>query len=407
MGRVLSFLLAGVILIGCVAVAYVLISQRPEPERRPAPSRIPFVTTAPVAAGSGSIPVYGAGTVRPRAAVDVAAEITGRVVWVAPSFQSGGRVGRGQLLFRIDDADYRGRVEQARASVAVQEVELLRVTEEARIARSQYDRFRRLRESGDSAADTSPLALWQPQLDAAEAVLARDRAALAEAETALSRTSIHAPFEGVVLEEFLELGQFVGAGQSVGRLYASDAVEVVVPLSDAGAALIPRLWQLEAGNADTRVRARVIAEYGDAHYAWTGYVDRAETALDEQTRTIDVIVRVPDPFAAGSPTGTGDGGRGAGGAGPPLLVGKFVEVEIDGIAPEEYFRVRRPALRPGNEVWVAQDGAVRIVPVQVLQRSDNEVFLTGALEADQTAIIGGIQVATEGMAVRTDGGGEP
>ena len=407
MGRLLSFLLAGVILIGCVAVAYILISQRPEPEQRPVPTRVPFANTSPIVAGSGSIPVYGAGTVRPRAAVDVAAEISGRVVWVAPNFQSGGRVRSGQLIFRIDDADFRGRVEQARASVAVQEVELLRVTEEARIARSQYDRFRLLRESGESIADTSPLALWQPQLDAAEAVLARDRAALAEAEAALSRTSVHAPFEGVVLEESLELGQFVGAGQGVGRLYASDAVEVVVPLSDAGAALIPGLWQLEAGNADTRVRARVIAEYGDAHYAWTGYVDRAEAALDEQTRTIDVIVRVPDPFAAGAPLGTADGDRATRSDGPPLLVGKFVEVEIDGVTPDEYFRVRRPALRPGNEVWVAQDGAVHIVPVEVLQRSDDEVFLTGALEADQTVITGGIQLATEGMPVRTDAGSEP
>ena len=404
MGRALSFLLAGVILVGCGAVAYILVSQRPVPEQRPVPTRVPFATTAPVAAGSGAIPVYGAGTVRPRASVDVAAEITGRVVWVARNFQSGGRVRRGQVIFRIDDADYRGRVEQARASVAVQEVELLRVSEEARIARSQYERFRRLRESGESTADTSPLALWQPQLEAAEAVLARNRAALAEAESALSRTSIHAPFEGVVLEESLDIGQFVGAGQSVGRLYASDAVEVVVPLSDAGAALIPGLWQLEAGNADRRVRARVIAEYGDARYAWTGYVDRAEAALDEQTRTIDVIVRVPDPFAAGSPAGPADGGRAAGRGGPPLLVGKFVEVQIDGIAPAEYFRVRRPALRPGDEVWLAQDGAVRIVPVRVLQRSDDEVFLTGALEAGQAAIIGGIQLATEGMQVRTDAG---
>lgn len=408
MGRVLSFLLAGAILLGCVAIASILISRRPEPERQPVPTRVPFATTAPVVAGAGSIPVYGAGTVRPRAAVDVAAEITGRVVWVAPNFQSGGRVRNGQVLFRIDDADYRGRVEQARASVAVQEVELLRVTEEARIARAQYERFRQLRERDEpAAAETSPLALWQPQIAAAEAVLTRDRAALAEAEAALSRTSVYAPFEGVVLDESLELSQFVVPGQSVGRLYAADAVEVVVPLSDAGAALIPSLWQLEAGNADRRVAARVIAEYGDMRYSWAGYVDRAETALDEQTRTIDVIVRVPDPFASGAPTDPDADARAAGRNTPPLLVGKFVEVEIDGLAPDQYFRVRRPALRPGNEVWVAQDGAVHIVPVQVLQRSDDEVFLTGQLAAGQTVITGGIQVATEGMQVQTDAGGAP
>lgn len=405
MNRILSSVAVVAILVGSGALAWFLVSQRPEPARQEVPTRVPFAITAPVAAGAGSIPVYGAGTVRPRAEVDVAAEITGRVVWVDSTFQSGGRVDEGQLLFRIDDADYRNAVEQARASVAVQELELLRVTEEARVARSQFERFRRLREGGGSAADTSPLALWEPQMKAAEATLARDRAVLAAAELHLSRTKVHAPFAGVVLEESLDVGQFVTAGQSVGRLYATDTVEVVVPLSDAGAALIPGLWELEAGNADRQVPVRVIAEHGDERYAWDGYVDRAEAALDDLTRTIDVIVRVPDPFEGGLPMSTGVDGRTGAAAGPPLLVGKFVEVEIDGLAPNEYFKVRRAGLRPGNEVWAVRNDTVHIVPVEVLQRSDDEVFLIGALEAGQTVIVGGVQVVTEGMPVRTDAGG--
>lgn len=407
MSRVLGFVAAGAILVGSGLVAWVLVAQRPEPELQPVPSRIPFATTTPVVAGAGSIPVYGAGTVRPRAEVDVAAEITGRVVWVAPNFQSGGRVEEGQLVLRIDDADYRNAVEQARTSLAVQELELLRVTEEARVARTQFERFRRLRDESDSATGTSPLALWEPQMAAAEAALARDRAVLAAAELNLSRTEVHAPFASVVLEESLDVGQFVVAGQSVGRLYAADAVEVVVPLSDAGAGLIPGLWELEAGNADRRVPARVVAEYGDEHYAWEGYVDRAETAVDELTRTIDVVVRVPDPFAGGSSMSTADDGEAADAAGPPLLVGKFVQVEIDGLAPDEYFRVRRAALRPGNEVWAVRNDLLRIVPVDVLQRSDDAVFVTGELEAGQAVIVGGVQVATEGMPVQTGDGGGP
>ena len=408
MSRRMGYVVAGAILVGSAAVASFMVSLRPEPARREPPSLVPFAITEPAVAGGGAIPVHGAGTVRPLAQIEVAAEVSGRVVWVSPAFQSGGRIRRGQPMFRLDDADHRYRVERARAVVAVQEVELLKVEEEARIARDQYERFRRRQGDSAPAAGAGPLVLWEPQLAAARAAVERDRVALAEAELGLSRTEVHAPFTGVVRTESIDVGQFVAAGQAVGQLYAADAVEVVVPLSDADAALVPGLWDLRAGDADRRVAVRVVADYGDARYLWKGYVDRVEVALDEQTRTLDVIVRVPDPFTGGTPVDAGGRRRGADAAlgEPPLLVGKFVDVEIQGVTPDEYFRVRSPALRPGNEVWVVRDGRRLVtVPVRVLQRSDDDVYVTGDLEAGQPVVVGGIQVATEGMAVRTAAGG--
>ncbi len=406
MSRRTGWLIAGVILIGSVALAALMVSRRPEPERRPQPSQVPFAITAPVAAGEGAIPVHGAGTVRPRAEIDIAAEVSGRVGWVAPAFQSGGRVREGQPLFRVEDVDYRNRVEQARADIAVRQLELLKVQEEANVARAQYEQFKQRQADEGSASDASPLALWQPQIAAAEAELARDSVALAEAELNLSRTEVRAPFSGVVRTESVDVGQFVAAGQGVGRLYASDAVEVVVPLSDAGAALLPGLWDLRAGDGNRRIAARVTAEYGDGRYTWEGYVDRAEASLDEQTRTIEVIVRVPRPFAGGAGKEAGDEDPVAeAGGGPPLLVGKFVEVELEGVAPDRYFIVRRPALRPGSEVWAVRDDTVTIVPIRVLQRSDDSVLVIGELQAGEAVVVGGIRVATEGMAVRTEAAG--
>ncbi len=406
MRRRTGWLIAGIILIGSGGLAAFLVSLRPEPERTPPPSQVPFVVTAQVEAGEGAIPVFGAGTVRPRAEIDIAAEVSGKVVWVDPALQSGGRVQQGQVLFRIDDVDYRSGVEKSRANVALQRVELLKVREEAEVARTQYEHFKKRQADSGTSSEASPLALWQPQLQAAEASLARDSATLAEAELHLSRTAVTAPFAGVVRTESVDLGQFVAAGQGVARLYASDAVEVVVPLSDGDAALIPGLWDLRAGDGNRQVGARVVADYGDRRYAWDGYVDRVEGALDEQTRTLDVIVRVPGPFRSGTPEADGpeDGDADSNDGGPPLLVGKFVDVELEGVAPDTYFKVRRPALRPGNEVWAVRDEEVTIVPVTVLQRIDDEVYVTGALEPGQAVVVGAIQVATEGMAVRTEAG---
>lgn len=395
MGRRRSFLVAGIILVGCVAIAATLIAQRPETARQAVPSRAPFVTTDSVMSGDGPIPIYGGGTVRPYAEVDVTAEISGRVVWVNPTFQSGGLVSSGEVLFRIDDADYLGRVDRARANVAAQELELMRVTEESSIAKIQFEKW----ENEGNTGQPSPLALWEPQIAAAQAALSRDQSELVEAELHLSRVAIHSPFTAAVLSESVTVGQFVVPGQNVGRLYSIDAVEVVVPLPDESAALIPGLWGLRPSTQNRQIPARVIAKYGEQHYSWTGYVDRAEAALKKQTRTIEVVIRVPNPFTDGLDLNTEAFTRSNGT--PPLLIGKFVNVEIDGVIPDQYFRVRRSALKPDAEVWVVRNDVLNRVPVQVLQRSEDEVFLTGPLKEGQQVVVSGIQVAIDGMAVRT------
>ncbi|MCY3852056.1 MAG: efflux RND transporter periplasmic adaptor subunit [Gammaproteobacteria bacterium] len=395
MSRRAGFLAAGAIVAGSVALAAFMVSLAPEPERREPPPQIPFAQTARVMPGDGAIPVHGAGTVRPSAEVDIIPQVSGKVVWINPGFQSGGRIEAGQTIFRIEEEDYLYRVREAEADLEARRVELLEAREKAEIARTEYEQFSGRRSNGASVARrANPLTLREPQLKAAEAALDREEARVAEAKLALSRTRVRAPFDGYVRDESVDLGEFVTAGQAVGRIFATDAVEVVVPLSDASAALIPGLWELRAGDAEPQVPARVSARYGDARYTWEGYVDRAETSLDKQTRTIDVIVRVANPFSRDVPAGrTGDA--------PPLLVGKFVEVAIRGLVPEAYYRVPRAALQPGDEVWVVRGtGSVHIVPVRVLQRANDQAYVAGALENGQRVVTGGIQFATEGMRVQ-------
>lgn len=395
MSRIISLVAAAIIIAGSLAIADFLISQAPEPTRTEPPPQIPFAQTGRVTAESGSIPVYGAGTVRPSAEIDIAPQVGGKIVWVEPGFQSSGRVKAGQTIFRIEEADYLHQVQEAEANIVTRRMALLEEQEKAEFARTQYELYSAGQENSDATSAASPFMLREPQVKAALAALKRDEIRLAAVNLALSRTVVVAPFDGFVREESLEVGQIVSPGQTVARLFASDAVEVVVSLSDSNAALIPGLWKLEAGDGNTRIAARVAAQYGNRSYVWKGYVDRAEAFLDPQTRTVDVIVRVPDPFSASTPTR-----RSAGGA-PPLLVGEFVEVQIAGLAMKGYFKTPRASLQSNNEVWVVKDGAVNIVPVQVLQRADNAVLVTGSLEDNLAVIVGGIQFATEGMPVRT------
>ena len=393
-----SLVLIGGIVFGTAAIVAILLGLAPEPEGRDLPPQIPFAQTDSVIARSGAIPVYGSGTVRPRAEINVTPQVGGQVIWVNPSFQSGGRVETGQTLFRIDETDYLFRVQEAEADLAARRVAYLEEQERSRIALDQYRLYSERRGGDGTSTDPSPLTLREPQLEAAHAALTRDEARLADANLVLSRTEFKAPFTGFVRDESVAVGQIISPGEPVGRLFAADAIEVNVSLSHADAVLVPGLWELNGGGGKPRVGARVIARYGATSYSWEGYVDRGEVSLDEQTRTVDVVVRVPDPFSAGKVVEGPDPASGT----PPLFVGEFVDVVIEGVSPDRYFRAPRAALQPGNEVWAVTDGGVvSIISVHVLQRADDEVFLTGALRDGLTVITGGLQFATEGMRVQT------
>jgi len=391
------------IMTGAIVVALVMILLRPEPPHRPPQPESPIVFVETVVAGSGPILVFGSGTVRPHWEIDVAPEVSGKIVAVSPNLQSGGHVSAGEVLVRIDPADYENLVQQAEADVATQRVTLLQAEEEANIARAEYEQFR-ARESrrGNGAAPPSPLVLREPQLQAARAALARAEAQLRDAELVLSRTVVTSPFAGRVRIEVADVGRIVAPGQSLGQIYASDAVEVVVPVSDDDAALIPNLWSLQAGDDDRSIPATVTIEYGAWSFFWEGYVDRAETALDEQSRTINVVVRVPDPFGQGQAVK----GESEAEAPPPLLVGQFAQVAIDGLELAEYFILPRRALRLGDDVWaITADGRVQIVAVDVLQETDEEIFVIGDFTDGQLVIVAGITVATNGMEVRVNDAG--
>ncbi|MEM1057559.1 MAG: HlyD family efflux transporter periplasmic adaptor subunit [Bacteroidota bacterium] len=417
-------------------LAVLLVRSRPEPPTQPPPPQTPLVTTVAAQARTGGIEVLGAGTIRARDEAAVAAQVGGRVIYVAPELESGGRVRQGQVLVRLDPADYQNRVAQAQADVASQDVSVLQAEEEAAIAREEYERFearesRRTPYAGvdpddyaarvlppeasgdvprtpqaDPASDArgpSPLTLRQPQLDAARAARQRAQAALDDAELALSRTVIRAPFEGVVRSEAVAVGDVIGVGQPFAQIISSASLEAVVPLSDDEAALVPNLY---SGGT----RADVYADYGGGRYRWDAVVDRVDATLDEQARTINVLLRIPNPFDGRlvAPDDTG-GDRGAEPAiiptqAPPLLVGSYVDAAIVGADVGRYVAIPRRALRRDGTVWTVEERGdetlLRIVRVSVVQDIDEQVFVAGEIADGASVVTSEVQGVVDGMEVR-------
>jgi len=382
----------GLLVLGVGVVGFtVLFALRASPAELEPPRQIPTVTTVPAQVGSGAIRVRGSGTVRPSAEVTIAPQVGGRVTWVSSAFVSGGRFAAGQGLLRVDPADYENSVEAASAEVARAQVDVLTAEEEVAIARDEYQRLARREGLDPDPENAGALVLREPQLRAAQAGLQSAEARLEDARLALQRTWIRAPFDGIVRDESVDLGQFVSPGQTIGRMYSTAEVEIVVPLSDNEASLISALWEARAGQEATRIPVEITSDYGGVEYAWTGYVDRAEAALNEQTRTVDVVVRVPRAF---EPTPEQPDR-------PPLLIGSYATVDIEGTSYDRYAIVPAAAMRDGGVVWTIEaDTLLVMIPVDLIQEIENQAFVLGAIPTGTPIIVSALPFVTNGMTVR-------
>jgi RND family efflux transporter MFP subunit len=353
-----------------------------------------MVTTETLAPRDAPLLVEGTGTVRPTSEITLSAEVGGRVVMVSPKLVRGGAFAIGDTLLKIDDRSYRNAVSIARAEVEQRRVDVALAAQNQAIAQREYELLRQ-RLGSAAPADTSlaaQLARQQPQYEAAQASLYRAEAQLADAELSLTRSVVVAPFAGRVRSETVDIGQFISPGQAVAEIYGTDAVEVDISLSTRQAALIDDLW---SENEQVRIPATVRAEFGGAWHEWEGFVEHASGALDETTRTVEVVIRIPSPFAAAD-------------ARPPLLIGSYVRADIIGRAVGAHYAVPRSALREGSTVWaVTEEGTLVSRPVRVIQEIQDTVFVRADMAAAPRIVISDLSVMTEGMEVRIDGLDDP
>ncbi len=414
------------VLFGAIAIAVILFMLRPEPEEQEEVIGIPLVETAQYEVSSGAIEIHASGTVQPREEVALGTEVSGKLTYVNPSFREGSSISAGALLFRIDQSDYTNRVRSASADVAAQDVALLQAREEAAIAEAELRQFadrestrtglNRSIDSDDYAARILPpaemnegarpaqtsdpaepniLATREPQLRSAEAARERAAAQLEDAQLALSRTEVRAPFSGVVRSESASIGTLVQPGQSMGSIVSTESFEVRISLSESEANLMPALFA--PGRA--RVPAQIILDYGESSFGWPAFVDRVDPILDPETRTIAVFLRVPNPMRPGERlTEAAEDAP----PGPPLLLGSFVSANITGVLDQKFAVIPIDALRTGNNVWVLSQGKLRVVHVQVIQRTDSFAYVSSPdLGAAGNVVVSSLSAPVDGMELRT------
>ncbi len=375
------------LLLAAIAVVGLLLILRPRPEVVPVEVGAPFVSVVQPDWREGPLVVVGQGIVMPRARVSLAAQVRGEVLEVSPALVAGGQFNAGDVLLKLDARSFKAAVQQSAGDLKAARADL-------EFSAAQVQRLEKL------VADSL---IQQEKLDEERARQSRLLGQVSALEAArlrnsidLEHTRIIAPFAGKVFGESVDIGDVVEPGRELAQIFPLNDYEVTVALDDKQASLIPGLWQSEA--ATQGVAARVRVEYGGVDYEWQGFVHRAEAALDQQSRTVNVVVRIPDPNKPGVVVNEADSGVES----LPLLPGMYATAHIDGVNPGRAAAIPRAALREGEYIWaVNAEQKLRIIQVRVLQITEDTAVLAGEEMAQVKQLVSSpLTGVTDGMAVQ-------
>ena len=352
-----------------------------------------LMATAPVLAPSSDLPapltvrvrtietesielkVHSQGSVMPSTISQLIPEVSGRVTWTSPSLVAGGYFEAGQELARIDDLDYRNALDRANAA-------LKRATAEVEHAKYEYGRLRSLAER--KLVSRSALENGLRAYRVTQATFEDAQANFEQAKENVKRTTLRAPFTGLVRSENIDIGQFASRGQAIATLYANDIVEVRLPIADRQLAFL-NLPPLRNGNFPEVMQpvVKLSADYGGQTREWLGKIVRTEAEIDTTSRMVHLVARVESANDS-----------------QDLSVGLFVNAEISGLAVDNVVRLPRSAIRNDNQVLVVdRENRIRFRDIQPLRLYKDNVLITAGLAPGERVCVSTIQTAIDGMAV--------
>ncbi len=325
------------------------------------------------------------GQIRSRRTLDIRATSGGKITFLAPEFQDGGRVETGQLMLTIDPANATDALWRARTDVAEAEAEqrdaeralelakgdLAAALTQAELRDGALARQQDLKQRGvgtDAAVETAALAASSAQqsivsrqqalasaegrVEVAVTSLARQKLALTEAERVLTDTEIRAGFDGALENVTLTQGGIVTTNEQLARLIDPTDLEVSFRVSIGQ---YSRLLDGQGALADAEVT--VVLDVLDFDLQTTGKITR-ESASVETGQTGRLLFAEMSTFQGFRP-------------------GDFVTVVIQEPALSDVALVPATAIDADGSVLVVGDqDRLERASITVLRRQDDLVLIS-------------------------------
>ncbi len=360
------------VLVIAVVAAVIYFSRKKEPERV-----LPVVSTVEV--GKSDVNVYGeyVGRVRAQQFVEVHARVEGFLEEML--FEEGTYVKKNQVLFVIDQRQYKAKVDKASAQLK---------KDQAQERKTQHDLERIRPLYAENAASQLDLDNAVAAYESAKASVIMSQADLDQAEMELDYTVVRSPISGNISERFVDLGTLVGRS---GKTQLATVVKSDTVLVDFSMTALDYLKSKERNvNLGQKVENRSWQPYitvtlaDNTQYPYKGLVDFAEPQVDPRTGTFSVRAEMPNP-------------------GHVLLPGQFTQVKLLLDVREDAITVPLRAViieKGGAYIYVVRkNNTVEKRFIELGPEQDNMVVVERGLAAGEQIVVEGYHKLSPGVEV--------
>ncbi|NVK21589.1 MAG: efflux RND transporter periplasmic adaptor subunit [Kangiellaceae bacterium] len=353
----------------------------PKPTQKKQAVPITLVETIKVEQQDVQFKIPSQGPVQPLIDSNLVAEVSGQVTQVSEKFRAGAFIKKGDVLLKIDPANYIANLKSAEASLAQAKANYQDAKARTDQARKDWEKIGR--------GEANDLVLKIPQLNQAKANVQSAEANVLRARRDLDRTTVKATFDALIKEENVGLGQYLNTGSIIGKLYGTNVAEVRLPLPDRELAF---LNMPAADNPKTFPDVKLTGIYAGESVDWYGKIVRTEGVVAENNRLTYLVAEITDPYQLEESQNT-----------PALRFGTFVQAEIGGKFANDVFAVPHSAVIDDNKVLLFIDeGTVKFADIEIVRGENTIVYVKGLTQGDEV-ITTAIENPVDGMKVKKAG----
>jgi len=364
MRKIILSVLGVVLVIVSIFVAKTIIESN-KIERPPAKKVIKTVYVQTVNNGTVPIVIPANGTVTALQKTTLFSEVEGIFRSSAKPFRPGQEYSRGQMLLRIDAAEYASNV---RASKSELYNKIAAVMPDLRLDYPDvYPKWEAYLNSFDVNKGLAPLP--KPSSDQ-ENYFISGRGIVSgyynikNQETRLNKFNIVAPYKGVLTEALVTEGSLVRPGQKLGEFIDPSEYELEVAVRKSFSDLL-------------KVGEKVALKNLEGTQEFQGEVSRVNSKIDANSQTVQVYIKIKDA---------------------KVKEGMYLEANLEARNVENALSIARTLLVDQNKVFVVEENTLQLAEIEAVHFSSESVVITG-LEDGTKLISAPVPGAFVGMPV--------